>query len=131
MRRFPSHFRKGLPGAGSAPVAHLSPGWLGCETTTPARAGPDDPRRPVEATGHEGDTPSFARLARALSSMKIGFGRERYLAILDEHAEASRRRSADPESLRDEDGELDTRRRSLEERLNEFQYSSRADRQVC
>ena len=70
---------------------------------------------------HEGDTPSFARLAGAFASMKIGFGRERYLKTLDEHVAASKLRSADPESLRDEDGLLDTRRRSPAERLNEFQ----------
>ncbi len=69
---------------------------------------------------HEGDTPSFARLAGTLASMKIGFGRERYLEILDEHAEAARRRSADPESLRDEDGELENRRHNLDERLSEL-----------
>ena len=70
---------------------------------------------------HGGDSPSFSRLASAFASMKIGFGRDRYLETLDEHASASRRRSADPKSLRDEDGLLDTRRRSPEERLKEFQ----------
>ncbi len=74
----------------------------------------------LELPDHEGETPSFARLASALASMKIGFGRQRYLGTLDEHAAAWRLRSADPESLRDEDGLLDTRRRSPDERLNEF-----------
>src|SRR5262249_44226872 len=70
---------------------------------------------------HVGESPSFDRLATSLASIKIGFGRDRYLTTLDDYVAASRKRFAHSDSLRNEDGEPDIRARSLQERLNEFQ----------
>ena len=61
-----------------------------------------------------------------LRSIRIGFGRERYLETLDEHAKALNARIADPESMRDEDGQVDTARRSrLEERLKDVRRAAK------
>ena len=74
----------------------------------------------LKITTDEGQPAGFARLASVLGSVRIGFGRERYLETLDEHLKALQARVADPESLRDEDGQVDTQRRALlEERLND------------
>jgi ATP-dependent helicase/nuclease subunit B len=74
----------------------------------------------LNVTTDDGQTTSFARLANVLRSIRIGLGRERYLETLDEHAKALNARIADPESMRDEDGQVDTARRSrLEERLKD------------
>ena len=70
---------------------------------------------------NEGETIGFARLANVLASVAIGFGRERYLDKLDEHAAGLRNRAADVKSMRDEDGEVDTvGPQRLEARLKEI-----------
>ena len=71
---------------------------------------------------NDGRSTSFARLASALASVRIGFGRERYKETLEEYVAALEKRVADSESMRDEDGQVDTQRRSrLEERLSDVQ----------
>jgi ATP-dependent helicase/nuclease subunit B len=61
---------------------------------------------------------SFSRLASVLRGVGIGFGRDRYILMLDEQIAALEERLACPDQLRDEDGEADPARvRGLERRL--------------
>jgi PD-(D/E)XK nuclease superfamily len=64
-------------------------------------------------------TTSFARFASVLRSIRIGFGRQRYVETLQEHAKALKARIADPQTVRDEDGEDTGRRSRLEKRLGD------------
>ena len=63
----------------------------------------------LEIPGHDPKTDSFARLAAVLRRLEIGFGRERYQSVLEKHVRAAERRAADPEMIRDEDGQSDPR----------------------
>ena len=61
---------------------------------------------------------SFSRLASVLRGIGIGFGRDRYTRMLDEQIAGLEERLANPDQLRDENGEDDPERlRSLEKRL--------------
>jgi ATP-dependent helicase/nuclease subunit B len=71
---------------------------------------------------HDPETISFARLATVLRSIGIGFGRNRYLDLLDDHQRTWALHAADPQPARDEDGEPEPdRRQSLENRLQAVQ----------
>ena len=72
----------------------------------------------LEIPGFDPKTDSFARLAAVLRRLEIGFGRERYQAVLEKHVRAAEARVADPEMIRDEDGQPDPGQgRRAEERL--------------
>ena len=72
----------------------------------------------LEIPGFDSKTDSFARLAAVLRRLEIGFGRERYQAVLEKHLRAAELRAADPEMIRDEDGQPDLRQQHrAEERL--------------
>ncbi len=74
----------------------------------------------LEFLAVDGEKASFARLATVLGGVGIGFGRERYRKALDDHAAALDRRASDPDSMRDEDGQVDPARTvRLEARLND------------
>jgi RecB family exonuclease len=61
---------------------------------------------------------SFSRLAAVLRGIGIGFGRDRYLRMVEEQITALQQRIASPEQLKNEDGEPDTTRtRILQRRL--------------
>ena len=61
---------------------------------------------------------SFSRLAVTLRGVGIGFGRDRYARMLDEQVAGLEERLANPDELRDENGEDDPERvRNLEKRL--------------
>jgi ATP-dependent helicase/nuclease subunit B len=64
----------------------------------------------LEIPGRDPEQISFSRLAAVLRSLPIGFGRDRYIAALEEHLAGLRQRAADPEPLRDEDGQPEPRR---------------------
>ena len=65
----------------------------------------------LEIPGHDPKREAFARLAAVLRRLGIGFGRERYQSVLEKHLQAAESRAADPEIIRDEDGQSDPRQR--------------------
>jgi ATP-dependent helicase/nuclease subunit B len=56
----------------------------------------------------------FQQLARVLRGLEIGFGRERYLAVLERHEKAAAAMAVDVNLARDEDGEVDYHRARYE-----------------
>ncbi len=73
----------------------------------------------LEIPGRDPEQLSFSRLASVLRSVPIGFGRDRYLGALEKHLAGLRLRAADPDPVRDEDGQPEPRRPDhLEERRN-------------
>jgi RecB family exonuclease len=68
----------------------------------------------LQFPGHDPAVISFQRLAGVLRGLEIGFGRERYLSVLEKHEKAARSRSADSNMIRTEDGGPDFRRAERE-----------------
>ena len=64
--------------------------------------------------GHDPAVISFQQLAGVLRGLEIGFGRERYLSILEKHEKAARSMSTDSNIIRNEDGQPDLRRAERE-----------------
>jgi RecB family exonuclease len=68
----------------------------------------------LELPGHDPAVISFQQLAGVLRGLEIGFGRERYLSVLEKHEKAARSMSADSNIIRNEDGQPELRRAERE-----------------